>query len=367
MAEAAALHDLTAAAGAVFIEEAGWLLPASYGDPGREYESACRHAALFDLSHRGKIEAAGPEAVAFLHNLCTNDVRGLPVGRACETFFTTAKAKVIGHGMIHRLAPETPGAVLIDTDPGLGPGLYKHLDHYLVSERLGLHDRTRDLAHLHLCGPQVESILKGILGEKFGELSVLQTKQAALPAGGNYQVCRRDPLGLPGFDLIAPAEAAAHLWQQLTEKGVRPAGLTAYHTLRIEAGTPQYGIDLDETRAAYEVGRTQQAISYTKGCYLGQEPIVMARDRGHVNRTLTGLRLAGPTPVPAGARVVRGGQEVGQVTSSVFSPRLQTPIALAYLRRGSWEAGTEVEVALDGECRTAVVATLPFVVTQTAK
>src|SRR5262249_3387955 len=144
------------------------------------------------------------------------------------------------------------------------------------------------------------------------------------------------------------------------EAGARPAGPETYNILRVEAGTPDFGPDIDENRLVMEVGRTAEAICYTKGCFLGQEPIVMARDRGHVNRTLLGLKLHGSGPAPHGAKVVRDGNEVGQVASSVVSPRLG-PIALAYLRRGSQEPGTVVEVQGDGATRTAEVASLPFV------
>src|SRR5262249_2121769 len=116
----------------------------------------------------------------------------------------------------------------------------------------------------------------------------------------------------------------------------------------VEAGTPLYGADVTENNLAPEVGRTAQAISYTKGCYLGQEPIVRLRDLGHANRELTGLRIDGPEPAPAGAKLWREGKEVGQVTSSVYSPALGTAIALAYVRRGSTEPGTAVEVESGG-------------------
>src|SRR5207302_10856103 len=123
--------------------------------------------------------------------------------------------------------------------------------------------------------------------------------------------------------------------------GAGPAGLDTHHILRVEAGTPLYGADVDENTFAPEVGRTREAICYTKGCYLGQEPVVMARDRGQVNRTLLGLKLPGGA-VPPGSPLYRDGKEVGRVTSSARSPRLGTAIALAYVRRGHQEPGTAV-------------------------
>src|SRR5205823_13846756 len=114
----------------------------------------------------------------------------------------------------------------------------------------------------------------------------------------DVQIRRMEPLGFPGYDLLCPFSNAPRLWQTLMQLGVRPAGLAAYAMLRVEAGTPVYGTDFDETNLAMEVNRTAQAISFTKGCYLGQEPVVRARDLGHVNRSLTGLKLPGRAALP---------------------------------------------------------------------
>ena len=189
-----------------------------------------------------------------------------------------------------------------------------------------------------------------------------------------FAVCRHDLLGLPGFDLFCPtavlseavwerltpagATWAEVLWNRLAEAGATPAGREAFEMLRVEAGTPAFGPEIDENTFVPEVGRARQAISYTKGCYLGQEPIVMARDRGQVNRTLLGLKLTGG-PAPHGSLVYRDDKEVGRVTSCVQSPRFGT-IALAYIRRGSQEPGTAVEVEAEGARRPAVVSALPF-------
>ena len=129
--------------------------------------------------------------------------------------------------------------------------------------------------------------------------------------------------------------------------------------LRVEAGTPAYGPDIDENRFVVEVGRIAQTICYTKGCYLGQEPIVMARDRGQVNRTLLGVKLPGGV-VPRGSTLWREGKEVGRVMTSVVSPRAGTAVGLAYVRRGSQEPGTAIEVETAGQRIAAEVTPLPF-------
>src|SRR5208337_3459920 len=146
---------------------------------------------------------------------------------------------------------------------------------------------------------------------------------------GDCFLRRHDPLGVPGYDVLCLASQAPSLWQRLTATGAKPAGMEAYEILRVEAGTPRTGAEIDEDRFVVELGRTR-AICYTKGCYLGQEPIVMARDRGQVNRTLLGLKIAGSEPLARGVSVLKDTTAVGQVTSSVVSPRLGSAIALAY-------------------------------------
>jgi folate-binding protein YgfZ len=359
MPECTPLHDLTEQAGAIFVEEAGWLVADRYGDAAAEYRQAREGAALFDVSHRGKLELTGPETGRFLHNLCTNDILKLPVGRGCEAFFTTNKARVIAPALVYHLnLPDAGDAFWLDVSPALPAKLIQHLDRYRISEQVEFADRTAEFAQLHLAGPQARAVLAQVLGGDAADLSELQVVPREAN-GTTLQVRRHDPLGVPGYDLLCPRAAAADLGQRLLAAGARPAGLEVYNILRVEGGTPVYGADIDENRLVMEVGRTAQAICYTKGCYLGQEPIVMARDRGHVNRTLLGLQVSGEGAVPSAARVLRGGEEVGQVASSVVSPRFG-PIALAYLRRGSQEPGTAVEVEAAAGRRAAVVAALPF-------
>jgi folate-binding protein YgfZ len=296
-----------------------------------DYQAAAEGAAFFVLSDNAVIEAAGPDAQTFLHNLCTQDIKNLPVGAACEAFLTTNKARVVAHVWITHREPNT---FWLDMAAGPTARVLDHLNRFLISEQVELADRTAEVALLRVVGP----------------------KSAALPVTPSR---RHRLLGLDGFDVFCSPGEVSGLQQRLSAAGAVCADAAAYNILRIEAGLPQYGIDIDENRLAMEVNRPQ-AISYSKGCYLGQETIVMARDRGQVNRLMMGVKVS-PTStdtsfLPAGARVMRGNDEVGQVTSSVYSPRLGQVIALAYLKRGSWDAGTEI--VIDG--RPGVVCALPF-------
>ena len=363
MSERSPLHDTTARAGAAFVEEAGWTMPLHYGDPATEYRQAREAAALFDLSHRGKVEVTGPEARTFLHNLLSNDVKSLAYSRGRETFLCNVQARVLAYGLVYCLKifedsafVSSHDAFWLDLDPGFGDKVTKHLDWHLISEQAEIADRTATFAQLHLAGPHAAALLEqdGIKGLAPGEL--VQTGFGE----DTVQFRRTDRLGVPGYDIVCPAAIAEAYWTRYVVRGARPAGLAAEGVLRVEAGTPVYGKDVTENNLAPEVGRTAQAISYTKGCYLGQEPIVRLRDLGHANRVLTGLRVEGTQPVPAGAKLWREGKEVGQVTSSVYSPALGTVIALAYVRRGNTEPGTALEVEIDSTRAGGSVASLPF-------
>jgi folate-binding protein YgfZ len=358
------LAAVTAAAGAVTRDVAGWAMPAHYGDSLAEYRAAVESAALFDVSHRGKLELTGPDAPSFLHNLCTNDVKELPLGAGCEAFFTTAKAKVIGHALIyHARLDGGRDALLLDVEPGKAEPLLKHLDRYLIAEQVEMADRTADYAQIHLAGPQAKAVLERALGDDVPDLDELEHMERTFGLSATCHIRRHGPLGLPGYDVVCLHDRAEGVWRMLTAAGAKPAGLDASEMLRVEAGTPVDGRDFDENRFVVEVGRGARAISYTKGCYLGQEPIVMARDRaGHVNRTLLGLVLTdGGGPVPAGAKVFRGDAEVGVVSSSAASPRAGGAVALAYLRRGNQDPGTEVTVETPEGRRPAAVRALPIV------
>jgi folate-binding protein YgfZ len=320
------------------------------------YQTACTGAVLFDLSSSTKVELAGPEALPFLHNLCSNDVKNLPEGGGCEAFLTTAKARVVAHGFVGHYRYQDQAVLWFDTVPGQAEVVVRHLSHFIVSEQVEIVDRTEDLALHRFIGPKAEATLEALLGLMLISLKHLHHQAVRLPGGQPAYVRRFDGLSLPGFDVISPRAAAS--WT--APLGIAQADRQLHEILRIEAGLPAFGSDIDDNRLVMEVGRTAQAISYTKGCFLGQEPIVMARDRGQVNRTLLGVKAAGADALARGVRLFNGAAEVGQVASSALSPRLGQVIALAFLKRGHQEPGLElvVEPATDG--RKAVVAKLPF-------
>lgn len=328
----------------------------------QDYTRACEQAVWFDLSLRGKIDLTGPDARVFLHNLCTNNVKDMAAGDGCEAFLCTNKARVVAHILVGCYRAGDANVIRLDVEPGCAETVFNHLNHYLISERVELADRTADFALLRLCGSQAHTILSRLVGTTLPEMPAWHHSVCQLRGDGGELFARRQRfLSVPGFDLLCATQTVSQLTERLQASGATVGKPELHEVLRIEAGSPVFGPDTDANRLVMEVGRIEQAISYTKGCFLGQEPIVMARDRGHVNRLLLGVKVAGDTVLPSGARLFRDAEEVGQVTSSAYSPRLGHVVALAYLRRGNWEPGTGVTVEPESDGRSAEVAALPFV------
>jgi folate-binding protein YgfZ len=355
------LHDWEAKQGAEFDASHGSVLPRQYVDVGAEHEAACRSSALFDCSHHGKIDVKGRDAASFLHNLCTNEIVKLAPGTAVEAFFTTGQARIVGFAIVYHVAPTAEGDLYsLDAGPGQNLKIMQHLDRYMISEQVELQDRTSELAQLHLAGPSASAILDNIAGPKASALEPLHCSEARI--GATDIVARRhDWLGLPGFDVLCQVGEAASVAEAFRRAGALPAGTLAQETLRIEAGTPEYGIDIDETNLPQEVGRAEATISFTKGCYIGQETIARIRTYGHVNRCLVGLKFASEVVAPPHSRILYQGKEVGSVTSSIFSLKFGATLAMAYLRRGSQEPGFVVEVEVASARHAAEVTSLPFV------
>ncbi len=309
-----------------------------------DYAAAVASAALFDTSAAGKLLLTGPDAPMFLGNLSTADTTNLPLGGGCEAYFCDARAKVqFAAWIYHVRLPDVAHALWVETTAGRNADLVKYLDRYLISEQVEIADETAAFAQFHLAGPAAAEVLGRALGEAVPELPEFAHLDRAL-AGAACSIRRRDQLGFPGFDVVCRADRSEAVRAALAAAGAAPGTADTFETLRVEAGAPVFGVDLDANRAVMEVGRFARAVSYAKGCFLGQEPIVMARDRtGHAVRSFLGLRVLGGGPLPAGAKVFHDGQEVGVVTSSCHSPRLGAPVALAYLKWKHQDPGTRME------------------------
>ncbi len=330
-----------------------------------DYTAAITTAALFDRSAVAKLVLTGPDAPMFLSNLSTNDIKNLPLGGGCEAYFCDPRAKVKFQTWIYHIRlGDGQHALWVETTPGRNRELVQYLDRYLISEQVEIADRTNDFAQFHLAGPQAPDLLARALGEAVPELPEFAHMERTFGQNATGHIRRRDQLGFPGFDIVARTDRAEGILRMLLAAGAIDGTPETFEILRIEAGTPIFGPDIDENRFVMEVGFVARAICYTKGCFLGQEPIVMARDRaGHINRAFLGLKVLAGDPLPAGSKIVHDGQEVGLVTSSGYSPRLKAPIALAYLKWKHQTPGTRMEAHTPHGVQPVEVLGLPPVPT----
>lgn len=272
----------------------------------------------------GFIEVSGPDARSYLHNLSTNDVHSLTPESACETFFTTHKARTIAHAFVHCASADSFLIVVEDgVQKGRADALFSHLDRHLISERVEL-TRRNELAAFRIVGPKDPTCIltDGPLKERFS-----RTRGALL-------FHKHPPMGPLDYEVIGPAAEVDAFRDQQQSRGEERLTPESVELLRIESGWPAWGKEMDENRFVVELGRTA-AISYSKGCYLGQEPIVMARDRGQVNRMLMGFSCS--SPVEAGETIKQGEIELFRATSVA---RTQNgTIGLGFVR-GQATAGT---------------------------
>ena len=285
----------------------------------REYQALKTGRAVVELADWSSISVTGADRQRFLNSFCTNDVKRLVPGSSCEAFFTNVKGKIVGHGLLHCRDAE----VVFFGAPNQAPRLVAHLDRYVIREDVQLHDTTGERSYLLIVG--------GVPAENVN-------------ASMSWDIVGRGDSKIIEFD---PGEISDVI-RGLVAKGFVVAGHQAFEAARIEAGMPRYGVDFTEENLPQEVGRDSQAISFTKGCYLGQETVARIDALGHVNQRLVGVRFSGSEMPGSGMELTRESRIVGAVTSSAFSPKLDAPIALAMVRREANVPGTQLESAIGG-------------------
>ncbi|MGP0064935.1 MAG: YgfZ/GcvT domain-containing protein [Isosphaeraceae bacterium] len=316
---------------------------------------------LVDRSDRVRIELKGPDRAKFLHNLTTNEVKRLPAGKGCEAFVTSTQGKTIGYVIIHAVDDR----ILVRTDPAGMELALPHFRKYGIFDDVTIDDCSEETFEIHLFGPGIEGPVARI-GCRLPE--AMEYAHSATELGGRaVRVVRESPTGFPGLTLIGDRRDAMVIHEVLKDAGgftestrVDPS---TFESLRIEAGTPVFGKDITEKNLPQEIGRDARAISFVKGCYLGQETVARIDALGHVNQVLKGLVFEprSSCPVP-GSSLESDGKRIGVITSSVLSPTRGCPLALALIRtsHATAEASLEVETAPGAEPITAKVSDLPF-------
>lgn len=315
-----------------------------YGSPQKEYQKATTKTVVFDLSHRGHLELVGADRQKFLNGFCTADVVNLKPGEGCEAFVTNIKGKVVGHVFI--FADED--SLWLETVLDSVQPLMEHLTHYIISEDVDLLPRNEVVTELYLSGPTADATLAE-LGLDVAGLPLYGNLHGTL---GDYpvHVRRVDWLDAPGYQLCVSQDNLAACWEQLVKADISPAGIAVFHALRIQAGLPLYGIDITDDNLAQEVARTEQAINFKKGCYLGQEPIARIDAMGHVNQELRAIKLfSSAAPNVCGTIHDAEKKSIGRITSYAMLPDEYVPIALGYLHRNHLKPGTVVFVECEDE------------------
>jgi folate-binding protein YgfZ len=339
MLDLSELRELQTSLGARGGHEAA---PADYGSCDDEYRALHEGAGVVDFADRTQIELRGPDRVKFLHALCTNDIRRLEPGSGCEAFLLDAKGHTLAHGCV--FASEE--ALVFETVPRQADRLLAHLDRYLIREQVELENRGARDAELLVAGPKAADVLQAACGPfEHGppqpNLAHLTLRRAA----ATIDLRRVKWIDPPAWLLSVPAAYLAQLWKDLLAAGASPCGTLAFERARIEAGYPWYGPDISDQNLPQEVNRDALAISFTKGCYLGQETVARIDALGHVNKKLLRVHLPQAAACAAGEELHAQGKKAGWITSCAPSPRFGGVIALAYVRREHCTPGTTLDSA----------------------
>lgn len=362
------LHEFHHSLNAHFSELNGAEIVADYGDWTAEYKALRETAGVLDFSFRGRICLLGNDRTRFLHGQITNDVKKLRAGEGCYSALTTAKGKMESDLNIFNL----PDELLLDFEPGLTEKISQRLEKFIVADDVQIADVAPHYGLLTVQGPKAAQVVNavglatdGITGKI---RSIVKISDAML---GDIYLLNQPRIssgpGDFGFDIFVPNNALGAVADKLIaaakNSGGRACGWTAFETARIEAGIPRFGVDMDETNLPMECGIEQSAMSFNKGCYIGQEVLNRVHTIGHVNKELRGLRLADDlkTLPQKNDKLLYNGKEMGYITSSVKSPSLHANIALGYVRREGNQIGTELMLKTAAGDSLVKIVELPFV------
>jgi folate-binding protein YgfZ len=314
------------------------------------YKITTASAGYADMGPRTQIEMSGRDRAALLHGLCTNDIKRLVPGCGCEAFLTNVQGKVAGY--VYVFCGEE--SIVLETSPGQAEKIISGMERYVIREKVSMRDLSSDWPELLLAGPQAEARISEhfqveLSREMFSHRTVLRRDRAIS--------IRRVPFVMPhSFLISSDGSCLSELRTEFDRTGIAQCEAETLESLRVESGTPLYGRDISEANLPQEIGRTDKAISFRKGCYLGQETVARLDAMGHVNRQLMGLRFPGTNAPPAGTELKIEDKVAAQITSVAWSPRLQASLALAFVRRKHCSPGA----TLPSEYGTCEVLALPL-------
>ncbi len=355
------LHEFHHELNGRFAEVNGAEVVNDFGDWLAEHATLTQSAGVMDLSFRSRICLHGADRMRFLHGQVTNDVNRLRTGEGCYAALVTAKGKMQSDLNIYCLTEE----LLLDFEPGLTLAVTQRLEKYLVADDVQIADVAAPYGLLSVQGPRAAEVVRSL--DVFPELpeGPLRFTTIADVTLGEIYLMNQARLGTIGFDLFVPTDSLGIVADKLNAAarnvGGRAVGWQAFEIARIEAGIPRFGVDMDESHLPQECGLGDRAVSYQKGCYIGQEVINRIHTIGHVNRELRRIEFAGEmkTLPVKGDKIFHDGKEVGYVTSAVHSSALDRNIALAYVRREANQAGAHLTIQTAAGNFSAMLVDLP--------
>ncbi len=331
-----------------------------------EYAARRGSAAVVDRSSRGRIAAVGRDRLTYLHAMLTNDIASLAPGQGRYAAYLTPQGRMIADMRVLELGDLT----LLDVEPSVTRVVLEKLEQFIFSEDVQVSDLGPRLAEIAVYGPRASTTVAAVVGAEqanaltaeMDSLAEYESRRGSFGGASAVVACDLD-LGVRGYTIYADRDKASALHDALRNAGAVEATGQAAEILRIEAGRPRFGVDLDENTIPLEAGIEHRAISFTKGCYPGQEVITRVLHRGHgrVARRLVGVACEGAVVPAAGDLVFGGDKEIGRVTSAVMSPSLHAPIALGFLQRDFVQPGTDVAIAHGTGRLAARVVDVPFV------
>jgi glycine cleavage system T protein len=354
------LHDDHTKLKATFDTVTEWQVPAHYGDMLREYRAVREAVGVADLSHRGKLRVTGEDRVKWLQSVISNDILPLQPGQGRYSSVLTHKGKMLTY---FRCYMQTDAVMLEDVGE-IGDQTYAGLRKFLLyGTKAKLENCRKSWALLLVSGPKAAAVLKAAFGTEVEELQPVNFISATI-GGRTALVIRTEETGERDYEVLIPSDGVVAAWERLMDAGapygISPFGSQAREALRIEAGIPNAGPELNEEIVPPEANLEGKAFSLTKGCYPGQEVVARMDTYGSVRRHLAGLVLRDSTIPHKGAKLLSGDREVGWISSAVKSPRLGKSIALGFPLRDFSKPGTELDVEVEGNRLPAIVHALPF-------
>ena len=314
-------------------------------------------AGLIDLSSRGRILVSGSDALMFLNGLITNDMKTLGLNSWMPAAFANVQGRLLAVvRMLHR-----EEGFLIDTESATHETILKLLERFTLAGDFRVTDLTSETAMFSVQGREAPDVISAATSRDAAKVERQTVVTTRLESGGAVTILRTTHTGEDGFDLLVEASHTQQLRNVLINAGAQIVSDEVGETLRIEAGIPRYGIDMDETTVVTETS-LDDAVSFTKGCYIGQEIIVRIQHRGHVAKKLTGIILEKAGMIERDTKLLSiDDKEIGRTTSSTFSPRLDRTVALGYVKYDYLAPSTPVRVTSADHEYGAKVAELPFI------